>query len=126
MYRSGIRWSGDPTVSDITANQLSLQRIEQTNLNLRLSNNNLQQIAYVASHDLQEPLRKIQQFGDLLQAEFAPLIGENGADMIRRIAQLRQLFKNLLSNALKLLQAGYITATSRPGQDATFFVCLPA
>ncbi|MEZ0607546.1 ATP-binding protein [Fibrella sp. WM1] len=46
------------------------QALDQLNQQLRQSNENLQQFAYIASHDLQEPLRKIQQFGDLLKARY--------------------------------------------------------
>ncbi|WP_229379528.1 sensor histidine kinase [Fibrella forsythiae] len=51
---------------------------------LKRSNENLQQFAYVASHDLQEPLRKIQSFGTLLQEQYAPQLGQ-GTDLVQRM-----------------------------------------
>jgi PAS domain S-box-containing protein len=50
--------------------------LEEANVLLIRSNENLQTFAYVASHDLQEPLRKIQQFGDLLKTRYAGSVGE--------------------------------------------------
>jgi PAS domain S-box-containing protein len=47
------------------------EELEEANQLLMRSNENLQQFAYVAGHDLQEPLRKIQQFGDLFRSKYA-------------------------------------------------------
>src|SRR5690606_19806790 len=83
-----IRWFG--THTDITeqlqareaearalreqaARQTAEARAEQLRLNaaeLKRSNRELQDFAYVASHDLQEPLRKITAFADILQSEY--------------------------------------------------------
>ncbi|RYY29853.1 MAG: HAMP domain-containing protein [Chitinophagaceae bacterium] len=51
---------------DITATVEANERLRQLNLSLESSNRDLEQFAYVASHDLQEPLRKIQIFSSQL------------------------------------------------------------
>ncbi|WP_375447450.1 ATP-binding protein [uncultured Fibrella sp.] len=63
--------------------QQRTQQIQESNQDLLRSNENLQQFAYVASHDLQEPLRKIQAFGDLLQTQYGDQIGEGVAHLER-------------------------------------------
>ena len=64
------------------------------------SNQNLEQFALVASHDLQEPLRKVQQFGDLLRAQYATELGE-GLDYLVRMqaaaGRMSGLIKDLLT-----------------------------
>ena len=68
---------------------------------LRRSNQELEQFAYIASHDLQEPLRKIQAFGDRLQARFAAQLADQGKDYIERMlssaGRMRRLIDDLLA-----------------------------
>ncbi|WP_425290734.1 PAS domain-containing protein [Spirosoma linguale] len=76
------------------------EELEEANRQLNRSNDNLQQFAYVASHDLQEPLRKIQSFGNLLQNQYADQLGEGGAYLERMqsaASRMSTLIRDLLS-----------------------------
>jgi signal transduction histidine kinase len=68
---------------------------------LEQSNRELQDFASVASHDLQEPLRKIQAFGDRLRSKFAEPLGADGRDYVDRMhaaaARMQTLINDLLS-----------------------------
>jgi PAS domain S-box-containing protein len=74
--------------------------LEISNQALNRSNDNLQQFAYIASHDLQEPLRKIQSFGDLLKNQYSVQLGE-GIDYLERMqsaaSRMSILIKDLLT-----------------------------
>lgn len=91
---------------DITARKEEAARIaqqtealQQLNLALQNSNQELQDFAYVASHDLQEPLRKIQSFGNLLQEEYAPVLGE-GREYIERMRHAASRMRILIDDLL--------------------------
>lgn len=55
--------------ADISERKLAQERIEKANTSLARSNEELAQFAYVASHDLQEPLRKVNSFCELLEED---------------------------------------------------------
>ena len=74
--------------------------LHQLNTELQRSNQELQDFAYVASHDLQEPLRKIQAFGNLLEEEYGHELGDGKAylDRMRNAAtRMRILIDDLLT-----------------------------
>lgn len=52
---------------DLTERKIAEDRLQQNNIDLAFQNKELEQFAYIASHDLQEPLRKIQTFSGMLQ-----------------------------------------------------------
>jgi light-regulated signal transduction histidine kinase (bacteriophytochrome) len=56
----------------------------------------------VASHDLQEPLRKIQAFGDRLRAKCLHQLGENGRDYLERMQSAASRMQILIQDLLKL------------------------
>lgn len=72
----------------------------QINRNLQQSNDNLQQFAYIASHDLQEPLRKIQSFGALLQSQFGEQLGPTGNNLIERMQAASGRMTTLIQDLL--------------------------
>ena len=58
-------------VRDITENRRWAESLQRITDELRRSNEDLEQFAYVASHDLQEPLRMVTGFLDLLRTRFS-------------------------------------------------------
>ena len=71
--------------AEIIERRASERKLSKAAAELKTSNRALQDFAYVASHDLQEPLRKIQAFGDRLQVKYAEELGEQGQDYLRRM-----------------------------------------
>ncbi|MEZ0607043.1 PAS domain-containing protein [Fibrella sp. WM1] len=88
------------------------QELAEANTLLTHSNDNLQQFAYVASHDLQEPLRKIQAFGDILKTQYAAGLGE-GADLLERMQAASSRMSILIRDLLN-----YSRITTRREADA--------
>lgn len=69
--------------------------------NLNRSNSELEQFAYVASHDLQEPLRKIRSFTDFIKTKRANFIDDSTGEMLTKIdrsaIRMQMLIDDLLS-----------------------------
>lgn len=89
------------TFLDVTELKRQQQALEVANMELRHSNDNLQQFAYIASHDLQEPLRKIQSFGDIIASRQADVLDDTAKDMLTRMQasamRMSWLIKDLLN-----------------------------
>jgi signal transduction histidine kinase len=89
------------TFTDHTSLKNLQRRLEEHVEELRSSNANLEQFAYVASHDLQEPLRKIKSFGDMLQGRYGERLDPEGRDLISRMqgaaSRLSVLIEDLLT-----------------------------
>ena len=76
------------------------QQLERLNRELARSNESLQQFAYIASHDLQEPLRKVQSFGKMLADQFNTELGPTGADLVNRMQSSAQRMSALIHDLL--------------------------
>lgn len=86
------------------------QRELQENINLlNKSNLELEQFAYVASHDLQEPLRKISTFSDRLQLKYKPALPPEASQLIDRMVVAVSRMRVLINDLLTFSRAGRIT-----------------
>jgi signal transduction histidine kinase len=78
---------------------------------LERSNRELQDFAFVASHDLQEPLRKIQAFGDRLGSKHGAALGASGLDYLQRMQAAAQRMHVLIND---LLTFSRVTSKAQP------------
>jgi len=100
-----VRWAGSMIdVDDQRRGDEALEGlVQERTRELRRSNDELERFAMVASHDLQEPLRKIQAFGDRLQAKYAGSLDAQGQEYLGRIvgaaARMRAMVNDVLAMA---------------------------
>jgi PAS domain S-box-containing protein len=83
---------------DITGIMQANEQLENLNAELIKSNRDLEQFAYVASHDLQEPLRKIQTFVQLMEGNFKDEVKQRNYH--QKIAQAASRMQNLIRDVL--------------------------
>lgn len=83
---------------DITERIRQDEAVRAVNAELERANADLQQFAYSASHDLQEPLRTIKIYSELLQKTCADSLGERGNEFVSHTVQAATRLDSLLKN----------------------------
>ncbi len=79
--------------------------LSSTVARLELLNQELQEFAFVASHDLQEPLRKIQTFCDMAQNRCGPALDSARKGYLERVTSSASRMRQLLDNLLEFSRA---------------------
>ncbi len=96
--------SFDQMADEISERELERDRnvaaLKEYTLNLEHSNEELRNFTNVASHDLQEPLRKIQTFGEMLQDRYSGALDSRGLNYLQRVRDSAARMQLLLSELL--------------------------
>ncbi|MEN2401488.1 PAS domain S-box protein [Flavobacterium sp. MC2016-06] len=80
--------------------KLNALELKQKNIELEQMNKELQSFAYISSHDLQEPLRKIQTFATQIMEKEAMNLSDNGKDKFQRMQNAAQRMQTLINDLL--------------------------
>lgn len=83
-----------------------VQELQQLHREFEQSNQELEQFAYVASHDLQEPLRSIVGFCQLLEMEYEDRFDENGRMYLETIVEGGKRMQRLITDLLEYSRIG--------------------
>lgn len=88
--------------------QLRQRTADLTKLNAELTHSNaeLDAFAYVASHDLKEPLRGLSNYVTFLQEDYAEQLDETGGQMLQAMGRLTERMEGLLNTLLEYARLG--------------------
>ena len=99
------------TYEDVTQTVRAEEALRDYARKLERSNRELQDFASIASHDLQEPLRKIEAFGSRLRSRCGEEIGESGRFYVERMEEAAGRMRSLIND---LLTYSGVTTEARP------------
>ena len=91
---------------DINEEKISLEQIEETSRKLEATNDQLKQFAYIASHDLKEPVRVIYSFSQLLMKEFNGRLQPKEKQYFDYIVDAADRMKRMVGDLLEVAQLG--------------------
>ena len=98
--RSGRARLFTGSIRDVTVQRQIEADLKNKVEELNHSNKELEEFAYVASHDMQEPLRKITTFGDRLQEKYKDVLTGDGAMYLSRMNTSAENMRNLINDLL--------------------------
>lgn len=93
-------------------------RVQERTAELLRSNQALQDFAYIASHDLNEPLRKVISFGNILRQKHADSLGPTSNDYLKRMLDATQRMQSLLKS---LLEYSRVNMNPEPFKEVDLF-----
>jgi signal transduction histidine kinase len=99
------------TLRDVTRERAAAAALARAMDDLRTRNSDLQEFTYAASHDLQEPVRKVQALGSLLIDRFGEVMPDGALDYIARMRAAASRMGTLIDDVLS-----YSKVSVRPGQ----------
>jgi len=111
MRTTELLQTNDLLKKEIHERQIAQERMKQLLGQLERSNTELQDFASVASHDLQEPLRKVQVFGERLKAKCGEALSDEGNDFLNRLLNATGRMQNLIND---LLAYSRVTTKAQP------------
>ncbi|MDB9375028.1 sensor histidine kinase [Nodularia sphaerocarpa] len=82
--------------------------LAQLNIELERSNNELDAFAYIASHDLKEPLRGIHNYSNFLIEDYGEIINEEGKNKLKTLIRLTQRMEDLIDSLLHFSRLGRV------------------
>ncbi|GAB4284233.1 MAG: hypothetical protein Fur0025_14810 [Oscillatoriaceae cyanobacterium] len=82
------------------------EELASINLELQRSNSELDAFAYIASHDLKEPLRGIHNYATFLLEDYAEILPEEGTEKLQTLVRLTQRMESLISSLLRFSRLG--------------------
>ncbi len=98
-YFSGV-------IRDITERKQAEAEVQRYTKELEHSNQELDDFAYIASHDLKEPLRGLYNHASFLLEDYSTTLGDDGVRRLNRLAQLAQRMERLVNDLLYFSRLG--------------------